>query len=115
MPQYRWTGDGLYHDNRTDRLVESGEVVELDEAVGEPNRELVRVEDEADGDEEEAAEQAEDTETFDPEEWLDQDYQQRTERVQSGDVDEHLGKILQAETSETVKDAVEDRQSDRPE
>jgi len=58
-----------------------------------------------DGNEEQAADLA-------PDEWLDQDYRTRAERVRDGDVDEHLETIREIETSETVKDAVDDRQED---
>jgi len=46
------------------------------------------------------------------EQWLDRDYQDREQAVLDGEVDEHLGKILQGETSETVKDAVDERRED---
>jgi len=50
-----------------------------------------------------------DVAAFDADEWLEQDYQTRAERVEAGEVDDHFGKILQVETSETVKDAVDAR------
>jgi hypothetical protein len=43
---------------------------------------------------------------FDVDEWLDQDYQERVDRVESGAVDEHLEEIAEAETSDTVLDAI---------
>jgi hypothetical protein len=33
MPYYEWRGSGVFHDNRNDRNVEHGEVVELSERV----------------------------------------------------------------------------------
>jgi len=47
---------------------------------------------------------------FDAEAWLDQDYRDRADRVEAGDVDEHLGKIRNVETSDTVIDAIDERQ-----
>lgn len=97
MPRYRWTGVGPYHDNRNGRVVESGDVVELDEHVAAPNDELVRVEDAA---------------TFDEEEWLEADYRTRAERVKSGEFDAHLDVIDDIETSQTVTNAVAERRED---
>jgi len=51
-------------------------------------------------------------EPFDAEAWLDQDYQTRADRVRDGDVDGHLTPIADAETSQTVQDAVDDRRDD---
>jgi len=119
MPHYEWTGDGSYQDHANDRIVEPGEVVELAERIGEPNTELVRVSDEevgdeasSDGDEEneeEGTEEGTEEEAFEIETWLDQDYQTRADRVEDGDVDEHLDTIAEAETSQTVQNAIDDR------
>ena len=49
---------------------------------------------------------------FDQGQWLNRDYQDREQAVLDGEVDEHLGKILHVETSETVKDAVDERRED---
>jgi hypothetical protein len=49
---------------------------------------------------------ADDGGEFDVDEWLDQNYQTRAERVESGDVDEHLDEIAEAESSDNVMDAV---------
>ena len=46
---------------------------------------------------------------FDADEWLERDYLEREQAVRDGNVDEHLGKIKHVETSETVKDAIEER------
>jgi len=48
--------------------------------------------------------------SFDADEWLERDYQDRADLVSSGNVDDHLETILEIETSETVKDAVNERQ-----
>jgi len=50
LPRYEWRGDGGFRDNRNDRVVEPGETVALDEHVGGPHPELVRVGDDDDGD-----------------------------------------------------------------
>jgi len=63
MPTYRWVGDGTFRDNANDRAVESGETVELREGVGEPNSELVRVEDENEGGDETSGDEGADTYT----------------------------------------------------
>ena len=70
-----------------------------------------------DGDGETAAENATDEdvtswENWNEEDWLDLGYQQRAEDVQAGLVDDHLDTIADVETSDTVVDAVENRQAD---
>lgn len=47
---------------------------------------------------------------LDADEWLDQEYSEREQAVLDGEVDTHLEKIQRIETSETVKDAVDERQ-----
>lgn len=49
---------------------------------------------------------------FDEDAWMDRDYQDRETAVRDGDVDEHLDAIADAETSETVKEAVDDRRDE---
>lgn len=44
--------------------------------------------------------------------WLDQQYTHRAEQVRSGDVDDSLDEVEEAETSETVLDAIEERRSE---
>jgi len=44
--------------------------------------------------------------------WLDQHYTHRAEQVRSGDVDDSLDEIEDAETSETVIEAVQDRRAE---
>jgi hypothetical protein len=48
--------------------------------------------------------------SFDAGEWLERDYQDRADIVEAGAVDAHLATVLEIETSETVKDAVAERQ-----
>jgi|GEM_PF-5806666 len=56
MATYRWTGDGRFRVGATGEEVAPGETVELDEHAGDPNDELVRVE-------EDTAEVEDETET----------------------------------------------------
>lgn len=59
-------------------------------------------------------EPSEDTadESFDVDEWLDRDYQDRAEAVAAGDVDDHLEEIEDEETSETVIEAIQGRRDE---
>lgn len=43
---------------------------------------------------------------FDIDAWLDHDYQERADRVNAGEVDDHLDQIAEEETSDTVLDAI---------
>lgn len=108
MPRVRYTGgatytlrggptwdDGDAHDvgpDTAERLTERHDFELVDDAEAETS-------DDADAT----------GEPFDPEAWLDQHYTERAAAVREGAVDEHLGKILQVETSSTVKDAVGER------
>lgn len=49
---------------------------------------------------------------FDADAWLDQPYGERADRVRAGDVDDHLGEIEDAETSENVLDAIGERRAE---
>jgi hypothetical protein len=49
---------------------------------------------------------------FDAGAWLDQDYQDRAARVREGAVDDHLDTIADAETSDTVRDAIGERRAE---
>jgi len=44
MPRYEWRGSDVFRDNRNDREIARGDIVELDESVAEPHSEFVRVE-----------------------------------------------------------------------
>lgn len=44
MPEYRWTGDGVFRDGRSGETVASGETLSLDAHAGDTHPELVRVE-----------------------------------------------------------------------
>jgi len=66
-----------------------------------------------DGDDDEEDGDGETGYLFDIDEWLDQDYRERAERVRSGEVDEVLGLIADEETSDTVIEAVEERRAEQ--
>jgi hypothetical protein len=51
-----------------------------------------------------------DDSSFDADEWLEREYQDRADLVATGDVDDHLKTVLEIETSKTVRNAVEARQ-----
>jgi hypothetical protein len=92
---------------------EPGDVVDVDPDVGErlleEKRYFVRAETAASGDagdaDIDAGASTADGE-FDVEEWLEADYDDRAARVEAGEVDEHLEAIAEAETSDTVLDAI---------
>lgn len=50
-------------------------------------------------------------EDFDLNGWLDNDYRERAEAVRDGGLDEYLDEIADAETSDTVIEAVEERRA----
>jgi len=52
-------------------------------------------------------------EAFDVDEWLEAGYEERAERVRSGEVDEHLDEIVEAERSNTVRGAAEERRDEQ--
>ena len=54
----------------------------------------------------------ENSDEFDAEAWLDEDYGDRADRVRAGDVDAHLEAIAEAETSDTVLDAIGERRAE---
>jgi predicted nucleic acid-binding Zn-ribbon protein len=63
----------------------------------------------AEGDGEATADEdgaATDSDAFDIEGWLDNDYGDRAETVEAGEVDAHLDTIAEHETSDTVLDAI---------
>lgn len=45
MPHYEWSGEDGFRDSRNDRVVDPGEVVELDESIGGPQPQMVEVDD----------------------------------------------------------------------
>ena len=66
---------------------------------------------EADGDEtDDTADES--ASEFDTDEWLDEHHETRAKRVRSGDVDEHLEPIADAETSDSVLDAIGERRAE---
>lgn len=59
-----------------------------------------------------AEDPSEEPDDFDAEEWLSVSYQERAELVRNGEADEYLASIEEAETSETVEDAVDERREE---
>lgn len=87
-----------------------------DGAIDVPESAVDRIQDDwrsAGWDVPERGESESDGDAFAVDEWLDQDYRERADRVTAGEVDEHLDTIADAETSQTVIDAVDDRREDR--
>jgi len=111
MSEYRWTGDGAFHDHRNDRTVEEDDVVELDEDVADGHAGFVRVEEDAN--EDELAEDGADG-AFDAAAFVDRTpMSDVVDDIESGDYDEHLDEIAAAEQEgrdrEGVKEAAEAR------
>ncbi len=52
MPHYEWHGTDSFQDNRNDRVIEPGDIVELDEHVAGPHPEFVEVDEPEDDPEE---------------------------------------------------------------
>jgi hypothetical protein len=126
MPTVRYTADGgryrtagvtfepgdehVVPTGKAEHLVEDVgdfEYVDRDETAGDGATD--DADPEADG--EELADgdgdgDAGDGDEFDIEAWLDIDYGDRTAKVEAGEVDDHLDTIAEAETSETVLDAI---------
>lgn len=79
--------------DRAEALLERDGFEEVDEDAVDTN-------DESDGEE------------FDADAWLDRDYQERADAVAAGDVDEHLDAVADAESSDTVLDAIGERRAE---
>jgi len=123
MPRVRYTGGGGYHIRDGPDFGEAGDEADVGERTAErlaqrADFELLDgdgSEGVADGEVNETALEETPTtdeatdDTFDAEAWLEQGYRTRANRVADGEVDEHLKAIDDAETSETVKDAVDER------
>jgi len=92
--------DGPRRFNVAGDMIETGDVVEVNDDLGE------HLLDKPYFFEAGAAEEDVDIDEFDVDEWLDQGYQTRVERVEAGDVDGHLEEIAEAETSDNVLDAI---------
>lgn len=117
MPVYEKTTGGEVYLRGIDRRVSAGDRVDVDEEFGEylgdrgdfrpvdvQDAEFREVDDQTDSSDDEAG--------FDADEWLEQDFGDRAEQVRSGDVDEHLDAIDDAETSDTVRDAIGERRAE---
>jgi len=120
MPTIRYTADG-----GTYRIAgygfNPGDERDVDDDLAEyladrEDFEVVGETTEADADTGDGANRDEesDSETFDEDTWFDDhdDYQDRVAAVEAGDVDTHLDVIKEAESSQNVIDAVEDRRDE---
>lgn len=105
-----WQGT---HAHRRDgeHVADPGEEFEPTESELESFGDLI-VPAEGDAGEESAEEDADDSWTFDAEEWLDVTYSEREQAVLDGEVDEYLDQIAECETSDTVTDAVAARRDE---
>ena len=125
MPRVRYLGGGGYHIRDGPDFDEAGDEADVGERTADrlcARDDFERVTTDAEGaggddsgDEAADADAGDDDdemEPFDTEAWLDQDYQTRADRVRDGDVDGHLAAIADAETSQTVQDAVDDRRDE---
>jgi hypothetical protein len=113
MPRVRYVGGGGYHIRDGPDFDEAGDEADVGERTADRlcarddfGRVTTDAEDAGGGD---SGDEAAD---LDAEAWLDQDYQTRADRVRDGDVDGHLTPIADAETSQTVQDAVDDRRDE---
>ncbi len=118
MVRVHYDGGGRYRTSG--HLFEEDDVVDVDEQLADYLCEkdaFARV----DGDEpagelgtgDADADEADTTDGFDVDEWIDDlHYQAREEKVRDGDVDDHLDAIHDAESSTTVQDAVDERRAE---
>jgi len=97
MPRYEWTGADDFRDSRNDRVVAPGDVVELTEYVGEPQKEMRRV---AESDDEPATDEPSDAGAKAGDDTPD-------EGVTTDDLDPHPSDLTVPEVEERVAD-VED-------
>jgi len=116
MPVYEKTTGGSVLLRGIDRRVSRGDRVDVDGEFadyldGRSDFRPVDVQD-ADFREVDETDAGDDSEGFDTEAWLDEPYQERADRVLDGDVDDHLEAIDEAETSDTVHDAVGQRRAE---
>ena len=121
MTLYEKTTGGEVYLRGIDRRVSAGDRVDVNEEFGDYLRERgdfrpvdVQDADSREVDDTDDAETSADGETggFDLDEWLDRPYQERADRVLDGNVDEQLETIDEAETSDTVQDAVGQRRAE---
>jgi hypothetical protein len=94
---------------------EEGDEFELRREVAERHPLTLEILDEEDGDEDgstDEGEESEDADSFDVDEWLEADYEERAQLVRDGEVDGHLDEIVEAETSDTVIGAAEERRAE---
>ena len=102
-------GENVYH--------RTGDEIEVSEDFADEHPHLVEPAEDGDADEggdesseeDEAPDEAAD---FDEDAWLDVDYQQREAAVRDGEVDDHLERVEEIETSDNVQEAVDERRAE---
>lgn len=113
MSEYRWAGTHAYNDHANGRVIEPGEELpdDISERVAESHPyDVGAIDDEEEATDEEAGDTA--AAEWSEEAWLEGDYEQRAEAVSGGRVDGHLEAIRNVETSDTVIEAVDERQAE---
>lgn len=99
MPRYEWQGPGQFRDGRNDRLIDPGEIVELEAHVGEPHRQMAPME-EAPVESEGSAH---------AEELADEHWQRAVSAVEAGDADNYLDELERVDDRDSVLAAIEGR------
>jgi hypothetical protein len=124
MPRFEKTRGAPVYLRGIDERVGTGDVVDVSDSFADYLRErgdfVEYVDDEtAEAEptnhtepEPETAESDEASDGFDVDAWLEQDYQERADRVRAGDVDDHLDVLDEEETSDTVRDAIGERRAE---
>ena len=120
MPRLRYTGGGTYRVGG--HGFEPGDAKDVDDDLGEylADHDDFEVVDEGDAADDAVATEDGETPQFDPGDatdfsangWLENDYKDRADAVRAGGLDDYLDEIEDAETSETVIEAVEERRAE---
>lgn len=108
---------GRYRTDSVDETVTTGDRIDVDEAQAaylcDERRDFRRVDDDGDEAADPSGEaEGSDEDEFDADAWLEQDFDDRADRVRAGDVDDHLEEIADEETSDTVLDAIGERRAE---
>jgi len=106
---YEWHGSHAYRDHANGREIEPGDELpgDIADRLADAHPQDVRA---VDADDADAS--GDESASFDTDDWLAGDYEERAAAVADGRVDAHLDAIEACETSETVTDAVEQRRAD---
>lgn len=112
MVDLYWPRDARFRDTRRSFLAEGEGVYDIPDDAEDQYRSRGWEDPPDDADDTDAGGTSGDDESFDEDAWMEPGYQQREAAVLDGRVDEHLDAIEAAETSETVKEAVEERRAE---